>query len=148
MSSRAEGYEHVSRTSQSNQGFPTNPLGMPVFIPGYSHQRFPSLPTMWNNNPRQHWGAQQHPASVLYPNTSGQRLIHSMSRVPSGSLNVSPQMHRMPENATSIPNRMPWPVGNYSMPQYQHQHGQESNNPSGNVPPELSRNMNQLYRTD
>ena len=141
MPSRTEGFE---RTSQS-QGFPTNPMMSAMFLPSYPHQsvsRFTPLHSMWSN-PGQHWGAQQHPAPVLYSSTSGQRIVHNMSRIPSGNLNTSPQMRLLPENTTSLPNRMPWPVGSYSMPQYQHT--QESSNPSGGVPPELSLNVNQLY---
>ena len=140
MTSRTEAAERTSQT----QGFPTNPMMPAVFLPSYSHQnisRFTQLHSMWSN-PGQHWGAQQHAAPVLYPNTSGQRIIHNMTRIPAGNLNTSTQMHLLPENTTS---RMPWPVGNYSMPQYQHRQ-ESSSNSSGSVPPELSMNVNQLYR--
>ena len=138
MPSRTEGFE---RTSQS-QPFPTNPLMPAMFIPNYSPQsvsRFSQL-HMWNNNRGQHWGTQQHTASIFY---SGQRVVHNMPRISSGSLNTSPQIHPLPQTVTSLSNHMAWPVGNYSMPQYQH--GQESNNPSSSVPPELPLNVNQLF---
>ena len=140
MPSRTEGYE---RTSQSQ--FTTNPLMQAMFIPGYSQNvsRFPPVHPMWSNSLRQHWGTQQHTAQVLYPSTSGQRIIHNISRIPSGNLNTSPQMHLRPENTSSLPSHMSWAVGNYSMPQYQR--GQESNNPSS-VPPDLPLNVNQLFR--
>lgn len=143
MPSNTEG---PNRPPQS-QGYSTNPL-MPVFIPGYSHQnvpRFGPVHPMWNNSTHR-WGNQQHAASVLYPNTSGQRIIHNMSGISPRNLNASPQMCLLPENATSMSGgHMSWPVGSYSMPQYQR--GQESSNPPGSIPPELSLNVNQLFHT-
>ena len=141
MPSRTEGYE---RTSQS-QGFPSNPL-MPMFLHSYSHpsvSRFAPLPSMWNSNRGQPWGGQQHATPALYPNTSGQRIIHNMPRIPSGNLNTS-QIHVLPDNTTSLSSHTPWPMSNFSIPQYQ-QHGQESSNTSGTVPPELPMNVNQMY---